>query len=122
MATNDKCVTIHPYFKIKEGELDNFRSYAEKFVQLSKSEPNCLYYGFSISGNKAYCREGYTDGDGALAHLDNVGDLLEELLNSGIVEVTDLQLHGPEEELAKLREPLKDFNPNYWVLEYGFRN
>ncbi|MEE8511636.1 MAG: hypothetical protein V3S36_03265 [Acidiferrobacterales bacterium] len=122
MATSDKCVTIHPYFEIKEGELDNFRSYCEKFVKLTKSEKNCLYYGFSISGNKAHCREGYTDGDGALAHLDNVGALLQELLDSGIVEVTDLQIHGPESELAKLREPLADFNPNYWVLEYGFRN
>ncbi len=122
MATSDKCVTIHPYFEIKEGELDNFRSYCEKFIKLTKSEKNCLYYGFSISGNKAHCREGYTDGDGALAHLDNVGALLQELLDSGIVEVTDLQIHGPESELAKLREPPADFSPNYWVLEYGFRN
>jgi hypothetical protein len=43
-------------------------------------------------------------------------------LDSGMVEITDLQIHGPEEELAKLREPLKDFGPNYWTLEYGFRN
>ena len=66
--------------KSKEGELDNFRSYCEKFIKLTKSEKNCLYYGFSISGNKAHCREGYTDGDGALAHLDNVGALLQESL------------------------------------------
>jgi hypothetical protein len=44
------------------------------------------------------------------------------MLDSGIAEFTDLQIHGPEEELAKLREPLADFNPNYWVLEYGFRD
>ena len=92
------------------------------FVELTKSEKDCLYYGFRFSGNKLHCREGYTDGDGALAHLDNVGALLQELLSSGIVEVADLQVHGPEEELAKSREPLTDFNPNYWVLEYGFRN
>ena len=122
MATNDKCVTIHPYFEVKEGELDNVRSYLEKFVELTKSEKDCLYYGFSLCGNKLHCREGYTDAGGALAHLDNVGALLQELLGSGMVEITDLQIHGPEEELAKLREPLKDFSPNYWVLEYGFRN
>ncbi len=122
MATNDKCLTIHPYFEINEGELDNLKSYCEKFIGLTKSEKDCLYYRFSFSGNKVHCLEGYTDGGGALAHLDNVGALLQELLGLGIVEVTDLQIHGPESERAKLREPLADFNPNYWVLEYGFRN
>lgn len=122
MATNDKCVTVHPYFEIKEGELDNIKSYCEKFIELTKSEKDCLYYGCSFSGNKFHCREGYTDGNGVLAHLDNVGALLTEMLDSGIAEITDLQIHGPEEELAKLREPLADFNPNYWVLEYGFRD
>ncbi len=122
MATNDKCVTIHPYFEVKEGELDKVKSYLEKFIKLTKSEKDCLYYGFSFSGNKFHCREGYTDGDGALAHLDNVGALLQEMLGSGIVEVTDLQIHRPDSELARSHEPLADFNPNYWVLEYGFRN
>ncbi len=122
MGTSDKCVTIHPYFKIKAGNLDKFRGYCEKFIKLTKSEKDCLYYGFTISGDKAHCREGYKDGDGALAHLDNVGALLKELLDSGIVELTDLQLHGPESELAKLRGPLADLNASYWELEYGFRN
>ena len=122
MATDDTCVTIQPYFVIQDGEIDNVRSYVERFVELSKSERDCLYYGFTFCGSKLHCREGYTNGDGALAHLDNVGSLLKELLDSGKAELTDLQIHGPEQELAKLREPLADFNPSYWVLEYGFRN
>ena len=122
MATNDKCVTVHPYFVFKEAEMNNVRSYLEKFVELTKSEKDCLYYGFTICGNKLHCREGYAGGDGVLAHLNNVGALLQEVLDSGMLELTDLQIHGPEEELAKLREPLADFNPNYWLLEYGFRN
>ena len=122
MATDDKCVTIQPYFEIKEDKIDEVKSYLQKFVERTRSEKDCLYYGFTLCGTKLHCREGYTDGDGALAHLANVGALLQEFLESGMVEVTDLQVHGPEEELAKLREPLKDFNPNYWVLECGFRN
>ena len=122
MATNDKCVTVQPYFEIKEGETDKVRSYCEQFVMLTRSEKDCLYYGFSFCGDKFHCREGYKNGEGVLAHLDNVGALLQEMLDSGVAELTDLQIHGAEEELAKLREPLKDLNPNYWVLEYGFRN
>jgi len=122
MSTNDKCVTIHPYFVVKEGEMDNVRANLERFVELTRSEKDCLYYGFTICGDKVHCREGYANGDGALAHLDNVGALLQEVLGSGMMELRDLQIHGPEDELAKLREPLADLNPSYWVLEYGFRN
>ena len=122
MATNDKCVTIVPYFQIKKSEMDKIKSYLEKFVDKTGSEKGCLYYGFTICGDKMHCREGYADGDGALAHLDNVGALLQEFLGSGMAELTELQIHGPEKELAKLREPLKDLNPSYWVLECGFRN
>ncbi|MCP3982146.1 MAG: hypothetical protein GY716_22800 [bacterium] len=122
MATDDRCVTIQPYFVIKNGEEESVRSYLEKFVELTRSEPGCLYYGFSTCGDKFHCREGYADGDAALAHLGNVGPLLQELLGSGKAELTDLQVHGPEQELAKLREPMAELNPGFWVLEYGFRN
>ena len=122
METEDRCVTIEPYFSMKEGEWDSVRGYLEKFVERTRSEPGCLYYGFTRCGNRLHCREGYADGDGALAHLGNIGPLLQELLGSGKAELTDLQVHGPEEELAKLREPLAELNPSYWVLECGFRN
>jgi len=122
MATGDKCVSIQPYFAVKEGAMDEARPYLARLVEMTRSEEACLYYGFSICGDKVHCREAYADGDGALAHLDNVGALLQEALGSGIMSLDDLQIHGPEAELAKMREPLKDLNPNYWVLEYGFRN
>jgi quinol monooxygenase YgiN len=121
VATTDKCVSISPFFIIKDGQMDNVKNTLLQFVEKTKSEDACLYYGFSISGNKLHCREGYRDGEGVLAHLENVGSMLQEWLESGMVELTALQLHGPEEELAKLREPLAGLNPEYWVLEEGFR-
>jgi len=32
-----------------------------------------------------------------------------------------LEIHGSKEELAKLREPLAELNPQFFILEYGFR-
>ncbi len=119
MATQDKCCTIVPYFKAQDGKLEAFKALCEKFVEKTKSEPKCLYYGFSFEGNVAHCREGYEDAEGALAHLENVGPLLEEALK--ISEITRLEIHGPEEELAKLREPLAELKPQFFTLEYGFR-
>ena len=119
MATQDKCCTIVPYFKVHSGQLEAFKALCEQFVEKTKQEPKCLYYGFSFDGDLAHCREGYEDAEGALAHLENVGSLLEEALK--ISELTRLEIHGPEEELAKLREPLSQLKPQFFALEYGFR-
>jgi len=32
-----------------------------------------LFYGFTVNGDEVFCREGYTDAEGFLAHLDNIG-------------------------------------------------
>jgi quinol monooxygenase YgiN len=119
MATQDKCCTIVPYFKVPSGQLDAFRALCEQFVAKTRTEPKCLYYGFSFSGDQVHCREGYEDAEGLLAHLQNVGALLQESLK--IAEITRLEVHGPENELAKLRGPLASLNPQYFSLEVGFR-
>lgn len=36
-------------------------------------------------------------------------------------EITRLEIHGAEQELAKLREPLAELKPQLFVLECGFR-
>lgn len=119
MATQDKCCTIVPYFKVHTGKLEVFNQLCERFVAKSGTEPKCLYYGFSFAGDEVHCREGYADAEAALAHLENVGALLEEALT--IADLVRLEIHGPEAELAKLREPLADLKPQFFVLEYGFR-
>ena len=117
--TNDTCCTIVPYFKIHEGKSAEFHSLCEAFVERTQSETKCLYYGFSFDGDHAHCREGYIDADGLLNHLTNVGDLLEKAL--GIADVERLEVHGPAEELEKLKGPLAELNPQYFELQYGFR-
>ena len=119
MAVQDRCCTIVPYFKVPDGRLDEFKKLCEQFVAKTKQEAKCLYYGFSFDGSQAHCREGYEDAEGLLAHLQNIGALLEQSLK--IAELTRLEIHGPEEELAKLREPLAHLKPQFFVLEYGFR-
>ena len=119
MSVQDKCCTIVPYFKVSTGKLGAFKKLCPQFVAKTAEETKCLYYGFSFNGDLAHCREGYADAEGLLAHLKNVGSLLEEALK--ISELTRLEIHGPEEELAKLREPLAKLKPQFFALEYGFR-
>jgi len=119
MATSDTCCSLVPYFKVAPGQLPKFRSLCEQFVAKTQPEPSCLYYGFSFLGDHVHCREGYRDADGVLAHLANVDAILREALT--IAEITRLEVHGPEAELAKLRGPLAALNPQFFTLEYGFR-
>ena len=118
MATDDKCCTIVPYFKVHQGKMDQFKTLCEEFVKATANESKVLYYGFSFNGDEAFCREGYADAEGVLAHLDNVGALLQEALK--ISDLTRFEMHGPAQELAKLKEPLAQLNPIWFTLEYGF--
>ena len=120
MPVEDKCCTIVPYFKVHTGQLEPFKKLCEEFVAKTRDESKCLYYGFTFHGDEAHCREGYEDAGGLLAHLQNVDALLKEALT--IAELTRLEIHGPEAELAKLREPLAKLSPRFFALECGFRN
>lgn len=91
----------------------------EQFVSKTLDEEKVLYHGFSFDGDAVHCREGYADAQGMLTHLENVGELLNRALQ--IADITRLEVHGPEAELAKLREPLGGLNPQFFSLEYGFR-
>ena len=120
MSTQDTCCTIVRYFEVPSENLSDFKALCERFVEKAKEETKCLYYGFSFCGNKAHCREGYQDADGILEHLSNVGGLLKEMLQ--IAKVSRLEVHGPKGELSKLEGPLAELKPDFYALEYGFRN
>jgi quinol monooxygenase YgiN len=119
MTSPDVCCTLAPYFKVHEGQLTAFKDGCKEFVEQTRTEPKCQFYGFSFDGNEAHCREGYEDAESLLYHLENVGALLEEALK--ISDLTRLEVHGPESQLALLREPLAALNPQFFTLEIGFR-
>jgi hypothetical protein len=119
MATQDTACTIVPYFKIHPGKALDFRMLAERCIEQAGKEHGCLYYGFTFNGDQAHCREGYRDGESVLAHVQNIRPLLVEGLK--IADMTRLEIHGPETELAKVRAALADLKPQYFTLEYGFR-
>ena len=117
MSKLSHAVSIHPYFEIREGNLEAFTALMPAFVGKTSAEPGCLYYDFSRNGNTAFCREAYIGAEGVLAHLENVGELLGKFLE--LSDLTRLEFHGPAEEIDKLREPLAHLNPVFFVRETG---
>jgi quinol monooxygenase YgiN len=108
-------VTLHPYFKVHPEKLEAFKAGFPAFVEKTASEEKNVFYEFTVNGDEVFCREGYTDAGGLLAHLENVGALLAEALK--IADLIRLEVHGPAAELEKLREPLAHLNPAWFVID-----
>jgi len=111
MALEDTLCSLVPYFTVQEGKLDEFKALGAQMVERTKSESDVVYYGFSFSGNRAHCREGYTSAAGILKHLENVDDLLKQAL--AIASLDLLEVHAPASEIAALEEPLHKLPINY---------
>jgi quinol monooxygenase YgiN len=117
MSTPDACCSLVPYFRVAPGKLPEFKALVARFLERTRNEPKCMHYAFSFEGDIAHCREGYDDAEGLLAHLENIGPILQEALQ--IAEVLRLEIHAPAAEIEKLREPLADLMPQFFVLEPG---
>ena len=84
MSALSTFVTIHPYFKVHPGKLEAVKAGFPRFVEKTSSEKKNLFYEFSINGDEIFCREGYESAEGVLAHLDNIGALLAEMLRDRV--------------------------------------
>jgi hypothetical protein len=108
-------VSLHPYFKIRLGKEAAAKAMLSRFVENTATETENLFYGFSIDGDEIFCREAYESANGLLAHLENVSALLSEMLKSA--DLIRVEVHGPADELEKLKAPLGHLNPRWFALE-----
>ncbi len=119
MASTDTVCTLVPYSTVNPGQIGAFRALCNQFVARTRGERGCVHYAFSFDGDAVHCREGYDDAATVLAHLDNVGALLQQALK--IAQITRLEVHAPPAELDTLRAPLAGLKPQFFNVEYGFR-
>src|SRR3954462_973857 len=110
-------VSLHPYFKVHPNKMDEMKAMLPRFVEKTAAEKGNLFYDFTVSGDDLFCREAYVDAASLLTHLDNVGALLNEALK--IADLSRLEVHGPAEELNKLRQPLAHLRPSWFPATAG---
>ena len=116
--TTDTHITVLPEITVPQGRMAEFEAVMEKFCSAAKTgTTECLYYGFARSGDKIWCREGYTGAQGVLDHLTDVKEPLDEALK--IVGEGGLKLYitGPALELEKLRPALSPIGAVFWELD-----
>ena len=114
MITLTNFVSLHPYFKVHPGKLEEFTEAFPVFAELTRKEAKNLFYEFSVNGDEVFCREAYVDAEGLLHHLENVGTLLAHALK--IADLSRVEVHGPAAELEKLKAPLAHLKPQWFVL------
>ncbi len=117
MCNPQNVVSVHPYFKVKPGQLDAFKAALKAFIASTSKETANLYYDFTICGNVVYCREAYIGADGFLAHLNGVGPLMPGLLK--LSDIERFEIHGPAAELEKLKPHMGGLNPLWFTYFDG---
>ena len=89
VGTQDKAygfVSIHPTFsRRRQGEGASDHETIRGGHQ--EQRDRCIYYGWTICGDKLFCREAYVDGAAANAHLKNVGSLIGEIFGRRCCQV-----------------------------------
>jgi hypothetical protein len=115
MSKKDTCCTLALYFEVASEHLQAFKALGVRLATKARSEAGCIRYAFSFKGNTAHCREDYMNAEAVLAHMQNVGELLGEVLQ--ISKITRLEVHATAAELEKLKGPMGALNPEIFVLE-----
>lgn len=113
-------VTLIGTFTIRTGNADKFRANCKEMVALRDKEPGHLGSAYSFDGDSsAVSREDYDSADAVKRHME-IGQHIYESTRD-LVDITGVEVHGPAEEVDKLRDLLADLSPRYFVTEYGFR-
>jgi quinol monooxygenase YgiN len=112
-------VSIHPYFTVND-EVASVPLKTQFVEQTATETHTCVYYGWTKSGSELFCREAYVDGDAVLAHLGNVGNLLNQMTN-GTASLTAIEFHGPLKELHKLKGKVPENSKFFVTSRRGFQ-
>ena len=119
MSALSNFVSLHPYFKVHPGKLEAVKAGFPRFVEKTATEKENLFYGFTSNGEEMFCREAYENAEGLLAHIENIGALLAEMLT--MADLIRVEVHGSAEELEKLKGPLAHLNPAWFTIEASVR-
>lgn len=112
-------LSIYPTFTIKNWE--KAKPIMEEFVHRTMNENKCLWYGWTKTSDKLFCREAYDSAEGLLEHLANVGSCVDAILSDDIASLDKIEFHGPPEEIEKCKETGDAMGVTYFTSFRGFQ-
>ena len=94
----------------------------DEFIQKTKVEAGCVFYGWVKTGDKLRCHEeAYVDGAAVNAHLANVGECIGKLLE-GPASLESIGIGGPAAEQEKTKEGTAALDTVYYKFDSGFNH
>lgn len=121
MFKNDHYIAAFPRYKAhSEEDLSRLIELSNQSVEAAANAPACESYGYSIKGTTICFLEAWENPTALLAHLEKIKPhIIEEMLK--ISDVVQVDIHGPEEALEKIRKAVEPFGPTFYHFKYGFR-
>jgi len=111
----DTTLSIVTYWEVHD--LDAFLRSCQRMKEIVKKAPGIRYYGFTMTGNLAVSKEGHANLAGYLLHLRKVQDHWFEAMSAATM--TNMEAHGPKEQVEQLEENLKDLLSSHWAYAEG---
>ncbi len=97
--------TANMDFTVKDWK--SARPTMQKFIEATADEPNCGYFGWSRAaskdGDKLSWKASFVDGDAVREHFKRVKTFIEDL-SKGPAKVNHLEIHGPHDEVEKIKK------------------
>ena len=117
MKPRTQVVSVHPYFKVHPGKVAEFQAILPDMIAKVAAEPGTLAYEIGANGDEFMFREAYDGAAGWQSHMANTDPIVARLLQ--VATVRRLEIHGPAQELDKLRAQVSAMNPVWYIRETG---
>jgi UDP-N-acetylglucosamine pyrophosphorylase/quinol monooxygenase YgiN len=109
-------MTIQPTFTILDEK--KAKPIMDEFIEKTKTEKNCIYYGWQKCGSKLFCSEAYVSPQAVSAHLENIGSQFKAMLD-GPAKLDNLEIHGTKKDLEKLKKTIEDLKATPMEVDSG---
>jgi len=110
-------LTLEPTYSVKDWVAAE--KIMARFLDKTRRERGAMYSGWTVCGDKLFCREAFPDGNSLGDHLANVQPTIDQLL-ADAATLDQMQLHGPAEEMGKCEAALARYGTTYYEIVDGF--
>ena len=117
-AWENTFLTLQPTFVVEDWA--KARPLMAEFLDKTRTQRGAMYSGWTVCGDKLFCREAFAESAFLLEHLSSVRPSLEALMEPGIARLLEMQLHGPADELSKCEAAMEGLDTQTFEVFSGF--
>ena len=120
MKRADDFISIYPFFRVKDGEMNSIREITKAIVAKGHEEEGTLIFTAAFTDTHLFLRECYKDIDAFHVHLKSVEDVLEDFFAK--LELEHLVIVADEEKTQLMKKEMSSLgmDAHFPVVHDGF--